>query len=119
MRGTLTDLARNALAPYVLTLTGETDIESAGATPSATVIPLTTDCLLLDPGGAGRVVVLQVAPADFTGLDLTIQNTADAAEDLTIEYPENTTILTISQNETGRVLSTGSAWIASGLAKAT
>lgn len=119
MRGALTDLARNALAPYVLTLTGETDIESAAATPSATVIPLTTDVLLLDPGGAGRVVVFQVNPADFPGLDVTIQNTADAAEDLTIEYPENTTILTISQSETGRILSTGSAWINAGLAKAT
>lgn len=119
MRGTLTDLARNALAPYVLILTDETDIESAGATPSATVIPLTTDCLLLDPGGATKVVVLQVAPADYTGLDLVIQNTADADESLTIEYPENTTILTIAQAETGRVLSTGTAWINAGLAKAT
>jgi hypothetical protein len=119
MRGTLTDLARNALAPYVLTLTGETDIETASTAPSATVIPLTTDVLLLDPGGAGRTVVLQAAPSDYGGLEVTIQNTADAAEDLTIEYPENTTILTISQSETGKVLSTGSAWINAGLAKAT
>lgn len=119
MRGPLTDLARNALDPIVRTLTGETDIETASTTPSATVIPLTSDVLVLDPGGATRVVVLQVAPSEYAGLEVVIQNDADAAEDLTIEYPENTTILTVSQSETGRVMSTGSAWINAGLAKAT
>lgn len=118
MRGPLTDIARNAQEAYSLTLTGETDIESPTAQASATVVPLVSDVLLLDPGGAGRVVVLQCPPADVAGLEVVIQNTADAAEDLTVEYPENTTILTISQDETGRVVSTGSAWIVSGLGKA-
>jgi hypothetical protein len=119
MRGSLTDLVRGAFSPYVLTLTGETDIEAHNATASALVIPLITDVMVLDPGGAGRVVVLQADPATYGGLELTIQNAADADESLTIEYPENTTILTIAQAETGKVLSTGSAWINSGLAKAT
>lgn len=119
MQAPLANLCRSALAPYTLTLTGETDIEPASTQASATVIPLTTDVLVLDPGGATRVVVFQLDPASYAGLDVVIQNTADAAEDLTIEYPENTTILTISQSETGRVLSTGTAWINAGLAKAT
>lgn len=119
MRGPLTDLCRNALDPIEKTLTGETDIEPASTAEAATVIPLVSDVLLLDPGGAGRVVVLQADPGTYAGLEVVIQNTADADEDLTIEYPENTTILTISQSETGRVLSTGSAWINAGLAKAT
>lgn len=119
MRGALTDLARNALAPYVLTLTGATDIESAATTPSATKIPLVTDVLVLDPDGTTRVVVLKADPADFPGLEVVIQNAGSTAHDLTIQYPAGTAILTISQDETGKVLSTGSAWINSGLAKAT
>lgn len=119
MRGSLTDLCRNALEPIVATLTGETDIVESSTAPSALVIPLVSDVLILDPGGATRVVVLQADPAGYGGLELTIQNAADAAESLTIEYPENTTILTIAQSETGKVLSTGSAWILSGLGKAT
>jgi len=119
MQSPRANLARSAMSPYTLTLTGETDIVGAGVAGSALVIPLESDLLLLDPGGAGRVVVLQLDPSAHRGTEITIVNTADAAEDLTIEYPENTTILTISQSETGRVVAGDSAWYNAGLAKAT
>ncbi len=58
----------------------------------------------LDPGGAGRTVTLDgSAAADpaIDGLMRIIINTADAAEDLTIEDQAAGSVGTISQNEMG------------------
>lgn len=62
---------------------------------------------LLDPGGAGRTVLL---PPEAEGIYL-IWNKADAAEDLTVKEDSNTTtILTISQNEAGILFCDGTSW---------
>ncbi len=61
-----TNFVRSSLAPYTLTLTGETDIESYSTQAAALVIPLISDVMILDPGGASRVVVLQVDPGTYT-----------------------------------------------------
>ncbi len=62
----------------------------------------------LDPGGATRVVTLpdptSAAEADTIRI---IVNTADAAEDLTINDPAATTRGTISQNEFAIILCDG------------
>ncbi len=57
-----------------------------------------------DPGGAGRTVVLDgttAGPGEAThhGMTRVIFNKADAAEDLTVDDADGTTIGTISQNE--------------------
>lgn len=63
--------------------------------------------LNLDPGGATRVVTL---PAVEEGLIFLINNTADAAEDLTINNPAAATIGTVSQNEAGLAICVGGVW---------
>lgn len=60
--------------------------------------------MVLDPGGATRVVTL---PANEKGLWWIIVNAADAAEDLTINDPTATTRGTISQNEIAIVVMDG------------
>lgn len=60
----------------------------------------------LDPGGASRTVTL---PSAAEGLFFIIVNTADAAEDLTISDGAST-VVTISQNEAGLVVSDGTSW---------
>jgi hypothetical protein len=61
----------------------------------------------LDPGGAGRNVTL---PTEEEGLTFWINNTADAAEDLTVKNPATTTIGTVSQNEMGVAFCIGGVW---------
>lgn len=64
----------------------------------------------LDPDGAGRTVTL---PADDVGLPVyIISNTADAAEDLTVEDSGSNTVAVVSQDEAALVLNTGSGWVA-------
>lgn len=58
----------------------------------------------LDPGGAGRTIVLDgdaATDSDIHGLFRIITNRADAAENLTVNDAAAATIGTISQNETG------------------
>lgn len=65
----------------------------ATLTMDADMSPLLT----LDPGGAGRTVLL---PPEEEGLTFVIINAADAAEDLTVkEDSGTTTIATVSQAE--------------------
>ena len=62
----------------------------------------------LDPGGAGRDVLL---PPEAEGLVFIIINTADAAEVLTIENDAGTGIgVTPTQNEVAVVFCDGTAW---------
>ena len=64
----------------------------------------------LDPGGAGRSVVL---PAETAGVEVVISNAADASEDLTVkEDGASTTIVVISQNEDATLTSDGTSWSA-------
>lgn len=63
----------------------------------------------LDPGGAGRNVVLP-AQADSSGLMFIIVNTADAAEDLTVQDDTPATVGIIGQNEIGIVFCDGTTW---------
>lgn len=74
--------------------------------------PITLDrdmptMLVLDPGGATRVVTL---PAAEKGLTFLIVNGADALEDLTINNPAAVTRGTISQTETAWVFCDGTSW---------
>lgn len=62
----------------------------------------------LDPGGAGRSVVLPNA-ADVPGEMLWIANTADAAEILTISA-DSATVVTPTQGETAVLFCTGVKW---------
>lgn len=55
--------------------------------------------LKLDPGGAGRTVVLDAESALNEGMRRHIVNAADAAEDLTVKDADTNVIGTISQNE--------------------
>lgn len=64
----------------------------------------------VDPGGATRIVLMPLATGN-AGLQFRILNAADAAEDLTIKDSTNTTTFgTISQNEIGDLICTGSTW---------
>lgn len=64
----------------------------------------------LDPGGAGRNVILPSEAAN-AGVEFMIVNTADAAEDLTIKASDGaTTVGTISQNEGALIVSDGTRW---------
>lgn len=66
--------------------------------------------LALDPGGAGRKVLLPPeAPA--VGQILFIANTADMAEDLTVKDDSDTnTIVVVSQNQVGFFFCDGTTW---------
>lgn len=61
----------------------------------------------IDPGGAARNVDLDF---DAEGKVVFIRNAADAAEDLTIRDSDDSSLVTISQNEAGIVYSDGSKW---------
>ena len=63
----------------------------------------------LDPGGAGRTVVLP-AEEGANGLWYKIINAADAAEDLTINNDAAGTIGTVSQNECAWFTCDGTSW---------
>jgi len=61
----------------------------------------------LDPGGAGRTIVL---PALKKGLQVIIDNRADAGEDLTVNDAASATVVTISQNEDAILTCDGALW---------
>lgn len=63
----------------------------------------------IDPGGAGRNVVLP-AEADSDGLMFIIINTADAAEILTVQDDTPATVVTPTQAETAWVFCNGTTW---------
>ena len=64
--------------------------------------------LFLDPGGAGRDVLL---PPEEAGLMYCIVNTADAAETLTVkEDSDTTTIGALAQNEAAWYACDGTTW---------
>lgn len=64
----------------------------------------------LDPGGAGRKVLMPTE-ADSKGLCFFIVNKADAAEDLTIrDDADAATVGTISQNEMAMLVCNGTIW---------
>ena len=68
----------------------------------------------LDPGGAGRTIVLP-AEADSKGLDFYIMNDADAAEALTVNSDGGDTIVTIPRDEAAIVVCNGTTWIHVGI----
>lgn len=61
----------------------------------------------LDPDGSGRTLTLP-DEAKAAGCVFWITNTANAAEDLTIS--DGSTVITISQNESGFLACDGTAW---------
>lgn len=67
--------------------------------------------LRLDPGGAARDVTL---PAVRDGLRFRILNTADAAETITVKNAAGSTILTITQGQTGEAWCTSTGWVSGG-----
>lgn len=83
----------------VQTLTGTTTL----ALPLARVYSL-------DPGGAGRNLVLPTE-ADSKGVEFYIVNTADAAETITVKASNGTTTVgTIDQNEGAVAVCDGTRW---------
>lgn len=67
----------------------------------------------LDPGGAGRTVLLP-EEEESAGLMLLIVNTADMAEALTVkDDASGTTVASIAQNEQATFICNGTAWRAS------
>ena len=70
--------------------------------------------LKLNPGGAGRTVTLPAEEGN-AGAWFEILNTADDAEDLTVENDAASTIVTISQNEKAIVVCDGSEWAHMGI----
>ena len=64
----------------------------------------------LDPGGAGRTIVLP-AEGNSRGKSFVIENTADAAEDLTVNNDAAGLIGTINQNEAGIFSCDGTTWV--------
>ena len=87
-----------------------TDTRTLTGSVTLTISSLEGNLLLFDPGGSGRNIDLP-PEADSTGLMLMIANTADAAESLVIrEDSGSTTIVTISQNESGIVWCDGTSW---------
>lgn len=84
-------------------------------TLSGTLTLTTADARVqvLDPGGAGRNVVLP-AEASMAGAGpFIIVNAADAAETLTVQDNDgSTTVLTIAQNFGAKFYSTGAGWVA-------
>jgi hypothetical protein len=65
---------------------------------------------VLDPGGAGRDVILPKEAAS-KGLRFVIRNAADAAEILTVKASDGSTVVvTPTQNETALVFCDGTTW---------
>lgn len=94
------------LAKTAATLSGTYTISNL--TPSQVYV--------LDPGGAGRNVVL---PQEMDGSFLVIVNAADAAENITVKASDaSTTVNTIGQNETGLFFCDGTTWTGVGLSSA-
>lgn len=62
----------------------------------------------IDPGGAGRTVLL---PPESSGAWFYIQNTADASETLTVKEDSNTTTIgSLAQNKAAIFVCDGTAW---------
>lgn len=80
-------------------------------TGAVTVTERSGNLLVLDPGGATRVVTMP-AVGDCSGAVFLIYNAADAAEDLTINDSGAVLIVTIAQGESYIVASDGAAWSA-------
>lgn len=90
--------------------------ELAASITAAGTVTMTNqyrNILKIDPGGAGRTVLL---PPEEDGLCYWIVNAADAAENLTVKEDSNTTtVVTINQNESAVVVCMGSTWILIGV----
>jgi hypothetical protein len=71
---------------------------------------LASSVFTLDPGGAGRSVVLpDAATAGMAGQFVVIANAADAAEVLTVSA-DSATVVTPTQAETAFLVCTGVKW---------
>ena len=65
----------------------------------------------LDPGGTARTVTLP-AEASSVGLSFVLRNTADAAEDITVQSDAPATVAVLERGETGLFYCDGTTWIA-------
>lgn len=62
-----------------------------------------------DPGGANRDVILPAEEGTY-GMFIFVANAADATENLVCKDDAGNTIGTVAQNQTGLLVSTGTAW---------
>lgn len=89
------------------TLTGDRVLTAAEVTNNGIIA--------LDPGGAARNVDLPATSAALAGQSVTIINTADAAEALTVRLTgAGSTVATIDQNENATVIcysATAGSWV--------
>ena len=79
-------------------------------TAAANQTVITSNVLLVDPGGAGRNFDLP-AEALCTGLFLLVFNTANAAEALTIRDDGGATVVVLDQNQHGILYCNGTIWV--------
>lgn len=81
----------------------------SGTRTITTAEVLASSFFSMDPGGAGRSVVLPNASTALAGQFLMIANAADAAEVLTISA-DSATVCTPTQAETAVLFCTGVKW---------
>lgn len=84
-------------------------VQSVTATGAITLDDTYSPHLRIDPGGAARDLTLPEGDA-WTGCFLTIVNTADAAETITVKQ-DSDTIGTVPQNFVGVFYFDGTTWI--------
>lgn len=90
----------------------DTTHEIAAAAANQTLADLEAlkgNLIVIDPGG-GNVDLTLPPEANAAGICLDIQNSADAAETVTVKDDAAATIIVLAQDEAGRVCCDGTAW---------
>lgn len=91
--------ANNKMKSTVLTLTG-----------NYVLAGLTTMLYFVDPGGGARNFTLPALTTADQGTFITLVNTADAAEVITIKNSGASTVLTLTQAEVAQLYWDGAVW---------
>lgn len=99
--------ARKVLTTQLRLKGGVDDLTLSGA---LTLTDKHGNFIQIDPGGANRTVTLPEEP-DSEGLFFAIYNSADAAENLTIQDDTPTTVVVLNQGESCWLACDGAAWI--------
>jgi hypothetical protein len=113
-------LIQNSFTEVTADLVGTTDLLAPGGVPAnASFVVIESEVLALDPDGATRIVNLPPTTG-LRGAQVTIVNSADAAESIQlVDEANGATMVTIAQNESGTVRAGDSVWYNVGVGKAT
>jgi hypothetical protein len=101
-----------ALNADALALLGGANVETLAG--NKTLVASDQTFQKLDPGGAGRNVVLPPEGAN-DGLWFYIMNAADGAETLTVQNDALGTVVALPQNEAAIVICDGTTWVHMGI----